>query len=189
MRLQRSEEFIDHGQDNLLAQRLKRYHCIQTVSEFRGKQPVDGLHGIGTVVLNRESDGALRNTLRTGVRGHDNDDVTEIGFAAVVVSERAVIHHLQQKIKNFWVRLLNFIEQDHRVRVFGYCIGQQTALIIANIAWRRANQTRYGMPLHVFRHIKPKQFEPQLHRQLFRYLCFTYPRRPSKQEATNGLVT
>ena len=85
-----------------------------------------------------------------GVGGHDQDDVTEIDRLAVVVGELPVIHHLQQDVEEIGVRLLDLVEQKHRVRVLVDGVGQQAALVEADIARRRADQARDRVPLHVF---------------------------------------
>ena len=53
---------------------------------------------------------------RADVGGHDQDDVAEVGLAAVVVGQRGVVHHLQQDVEDVRVRLLDLVEQQHRVR-------------------------------------------------------------------------
>ena len=50
--------------------------------------------------------------------------------------------------------LLDLIKQQHRIGVLVDGIGHQPALVKADIARRRANQPRNGMPLHIFRHVK-----------------------------------
>ena len=97
----------------------------------------------------------------TRVGGHHDDDVTEVRLAAVVVGERAVIHDLQQQVEHVRMRLLDFIEQQHAVRMLGDRLGQQAALIEADVARRRADQARHRMPLHVFRHVEAQELDAQ----------------------------
>jgi hypothetical protein len=75
-----------------------------------------------------------------GVGGHDDDHVAEVGLAAVVVGQRAVVHHLQQDVEDVRVRLLDLVEQQHAVRLLGDGLGQQAALVEADVARRRADQ-------------------------------------------------
>ena len=49
--------------------------------------------------------------LSTRVRCHHNDDISKVSFAAIVVSKRSVIKHLEKKIEDFGMSLLNFIKQ------------------------------------------------------------------------------
>jgi len=56
------------------------------------------------------------------------------------VGERAVVHHLQQDVENVRVRLLDLVEEQHRIRLLGDCLGQQPALIETDVPRRSANQ-------------------------------------------------
>ena len=47
----------------------------------------------------------------TGIGGHHQDHVPEVGFAAVGVGEDAAIHDLQEDIEDIRVRLLHFVQQ------------------------------------------------------------------------------
>jgi hypothetical protein len=51
------------------------------------------------------------------------------------------------------VRLLDFVEQHHRVRTAAHRLGEVTALLIADIARRRADQARHGVLLHELGHV------------------------------------
>ena len=53
------------------------------------------------------------------------------------------------------VGLLDLVEQEHRVRPAAHGLGQLSALVIADVAGRRAHQPRDGVLLHVLRHIDP----------------------------------
>src|SRR5690606_4796995 len=55
---------------------------------------------------------------------HDQDNMSKIGFFAVVVGERAMIHDLQEDIVDIRMSLLDFIEQKNSVRRFGDCFGE-----------------------------------------------------------------
>ena len=99
-----------------------------------------------------------------------------------------MIHHLQQQVKHFRVRLLDFIEQQHTMRVLVDCFCQQTALVIAHIARRGTDQARYSMSLHVFRHIKAYKLDTEHLGQLLGDLSLTNPCRAGKQKRTFGLL-
>ena len=85
---------------------------------------------------------------RAGIGRHDQHDVAEIDRLAVVVGQAAVIHHLQQDVEQVGMRLLDLVEQQHAMRVLVDRIGQQAALVVADIARRRADQAakRCGAP-------------------------------------------
>ena len=92
------------------------------------------------MVLFREANAPACALPGAGVGGHDQDDVAEIRLAAIGIGQFAVIHHLQQDIENIRVSLLHFIQQQHRVGVFGHRLGQQASLVEADIAGRRPHQ-------------------------------------------------
>ena len=62
--------------------------------------------------------------------------MAEVGLAAVVVGERPVIHDLQKNVEEVRMRLLDLVEQQHRVRRLVNRIGEQTTLVEADIAGR-----------------------------------------------------
>ena len=84
---------------------------------------------------------ALRHVGRARIRRHDEDDVAEVDLLAVVVGQLAVIHDLQQDVEQVGMRLLDLVEQQHAMRMLVDGVGQQAALIEADIAGRRADQT------------------------------------------------
>ena len=47
------------------------------------------------------------------------------------------------------------------MRILVDAVGQHAALVEAHIAGRCADQTAYGVFLHIFRHIEPHQFNAQ----------------------------
>src|SRR5690606_27972582 len=57
-----------------------------------------------------------------------------------------------------------------------------------DIAWRRTDQTRYGVALHVLGHVEANQLDTHRLRQLTRRLGFTNTDRAGEQERTDWLV-
>ena len=92
---------------------------------------------------------------RADVRGHDQDGVAEVDRAALAVGEAAVVEHLQQHVEDLAVRLLDLVEQDDRVRAPAHGLGQLAALVVADVAGRRADQARHRVPLLVLGHVDP----------------------------------
>ena len=88
-------------------------------------------------------------------------DVAEIDLLAVVVGELAMVHDLQQHVEKIRVRLLDFVEQQHAMRMLIDAIGEQAALVEADIAGRRADQARNGVPFHVFRHVEADELDAE----------------------------
>ena len=81
--------------------------------------------------------------------------MAEIRGAALTVGEAAVLHRLEQHVEHVGVRLLDLVEQHDLVRLAADALGQGATVVIADIARRRADHPRHGVPLHVFRHVEP----------------------------------
>ncbi len=64
------------------------------------------------------------------------------------------------------MRLLDFVQQEHAVRVLVHAIGQKAALVEPDIAGRRADQPRNRVALHVFRHVEAQQLDAERGSQL-----------------------
>ena len=52
------------------------------------------------VITLREADRRAAHLLGARVGRHDQDNVPEVGLAAIVVRQRAVIHDLQQQVED-----------------------------------------------------------------------------------------
>ena len=87
------------------------------------------------------------------VRGHDQHGVLEVDRAALAVGQAPVVHHLQQDVEDVVVGLLDLVEQDDRVRAPAHGLGELAALLVADVAGRRADEPRDGVLLHVLRHV------------------------------------
>jgi hypothetical protein len=81
----------------------------------------------------------LLDLVRAQVRGHDDHGVLEVDRAALAVGHAPVVEHLQEHVEHVRVRFLDLVEQDHRVRLPPYGFGQISALLVADIARRRAD--------------------------------------------------
>ena len=79
----------------------------------------------------------------------------------MVIGELPVVHHLQQDVEQVRVRLFDFVEQEHGMRMLVDRVGQKSALVVADIARRCANQPADGVALHIFGHVEP--FERDAH--------------------------
>jgi len=76
-----------------------------------------------------------------------------------------VIHYLQQDVK-----MSDAPSRSHpaaaRRAASADRLGQQSALIEADVARRRADQPAHRVPLHVLRHVEANQLDSQRERQL-----------------------
>ena len=87
------------------------------------------------------------------VRRHHDERVAEIDRAALAIGESAVIENLQQHVEHIGMRLLDLVEQHDLIGPPPHRLGERAALVIADIARRRADQPGDRMLLHVFRHV------------------------------------
>ena len=74
------------------------------------------------------------------VRRHDQHGVGEVDRAALAVGEAAVVEHLQQDVEHVGVGLLDLVEQHHRVGPAAHRLGELAALVVADVAGRRADE-------------------------------------------------
>ena len=173
MNLDLYQELVDNGLDHVHGERIKLDDGIQTVTELRGKHLLQDLHAVGRVILGGKSNGSPAHFLGARIRGHDQHHIAEVRLAAVVVRQRTVIHDLKQQVEYLWMRLLDLIEQQHAMWLFGDGLGQQTALIVPNVTRRCADQSAYRMPLHILGHVKPQQLDPHDPGKLPTDLCLS----------------
>lgn len=166
----------------------ERDDCIQPVAEFRRELAIDRLVVVAFPLTAGEAEGLACQVRRARIGGHDQDHVAEVHLLAVVVGEPAVIHDLQQHVVEIRVRLLDFVEQHHAMRMLVHAIGEQAALVEADIAGRRANQARHGVPLHVFGHVEAQQLDAERRRELLCNLGLADAGRTREQIAADRLL-
>mmetsp|Transcript_42787 Transcript_42787/g.128462 ORF Transcript_42787/g.128462 Transcript_42787/m.128462 type:complete len:340 (+) Transcript_42787:615-1634(+) len=96
-----------------------------------------------------------RKDLRAAQVGrHDDERVFEADRLALRVGDAPVVQDLQQHVEDVHVRLFNLIKEDDAVGAALDRVSQQAALIVADIAWGRADEPRHRMLLHVLRHVE-----------------------------------
>ena len=128
---------------------------------------------------------------RADVRGHDEDGVLEVDRVAEAVGQLAVFKHLQQDVEDIRMRLLDFVEQDDRIRRTLDALGELAAFLVADVSRRRADQLRDRMLLHELRHIEADErllaAEEELG-QRARHLRFADAGRAEEEEAADGAM-
>ena len=134
-----------------------------------------------------EAVGRLGEIGRARVGGHDQDHVAEVDLLAVVIGQLAVIHDLQQHVEQVRMRLLDLVEQQHAMRMLVDAVGQQAALVEADIAGRRADQPRDRVALHVFRHVEADELDAERRRKLLRDFGLADAGRAGEQVAADRL--
>ena len=182
------QELVHHPHDDFRIQRLEGNGGIEAVAELGREQALDLGHLVTHFTLGRETDDGLLHRLGAGVGGHDQDDVTEVGLPAVVVGQRAVIHHLQQDVVDVRVGFLDFIKEQHAVGLLVDLFGQEAALVKTDVARRGADQPRHGMAFHVFGHVEAHQFDAQRVGQLAGDFGLADAGRAAEQEGADRLL-
>ena len=133
----------------------------------------------------------VHQKLRTEVRGHDDQRVAEIDGAALAIGQAAVVEHLQQHVEDIRVCLLDLVEQHDLIRPPPHRFGERAALVIADIARRRADQPRDRMFLHVFGHVEANHrglVVEQIFRQRLRQLGLADAGGPQEHERAHRTV-
>src|SRR6185312_10272334 len=115
----------------------------EPVEDHRVVDPVEelGLEGGRQHLFDRRADPLVDlvadDPVGADVRGHDQHRVGEADRAALAVGEPAVVHDLQEGVEDVRVRLLDLVEEDHRVRPAADRLGQLAALLVADVAGGR----------------------------------------------------
>ncbi len=107
-------------------------------------------------VLGRKSQVlGLHDFLGPGITCHDDNRILEVHLAALGIRNPAIVKDLQEDIEYIGVGLFNLVEENDGVRVLPHLLGELTALLVADIARRRADHLCHGLLLHVFGHVDP----------------------------------
>ena len=129
--------------------------------------------------------------LGTQVRGHQNQGVLEVHRTALAVRQTSIVKHLQQRIEHVRMRLLDFIEQNHAVRMRTHSFGQLAAFFVPHVSRRSTDQTAYAMLFHIFAHVDTDKRVfaiEKFHSQSLRQFRLTHARRAQEEETANRRV-
>ncbi len=91
--------------------------------------------------------------LRSEVAREDEDGVAEVDRAALAVGEATVVQHLQQDVEQIRMRLLDLVEQHHRVGATTNGLRELAALFVADVARRGTDEARHRVLLGVLAHV------------------------------------
>ena len=142
---------VDDAGEVVGAQRGEHDDLVEPVQELGLERlPHHPHHGL---LLEFGLQALVGQVLRTQVAGHDQNHVAKVDRAALTVGEPSVIEHLQQNVEHLGVRLLDLVEQDHRVRTPPHRFGELTALFVADVPGRGADQARDRVLLAVLAHV------------------------------------
>ena len=93
----------------------------------------------------------------TQIRRHDDHAVFEVDRVAEAIGQLPVFKDLQQNVVDVRMRLLDFVEQNDRIRIALHALRQLAALLITDIAGGRTDQLGHRMLLHKLRHVEADQ--------------------------------
>src|SRR6202521_2324352 len=163
---------VDDLPDLRSGKALEDYHRDNSIEELRAENQlqllvdlllgvlVAPLHLIRLVYhggLEAQRSAGLVDIANAQVGSHDDDRVGEVDHLALGIAQAAVFQDLQQHVEDFGMCLLDLVEQDHRVGPASHRFGQLSAFVVADIAGRRADQSRGGVALHELRHVELDQ--------------------------------
>ena len=109
------------------------------------------------VVARVEADAGLQPGRRAEVAGHDHDRVAEVDRAPLAVRDPAVVEHLQQQVEDVRVCLLDLVQQDDAEGPPADQFGQTAAVVVPDVARRRADDPAHGVTLLILGHVEPDQ--------------------------------
>lgn len=64
---------------------------------------------------------------------------------------------LEQEVEHVWVRLLDFVEENHTVGVPAHRLCEHAAVPEATVAWRGSDELADGVFLHALAHVDAHQ--------------------------------
>src|SRR3954463_5653988 len=157
------QQEVDDLLDLVLLQLVEDDDLVDAVEELGAEDLLELSHDpvlhvvVGhamVVVADREPERRVaRDLRRPDVRGHDHDGVPEVHRAALRVGQATVLEDLQEDVEDVRVGLLDLVEQEHRVRLAAPRLCELAALVVADVAGRRADEARHRVLLHVLRHV------------------------------------
>src|SRR2546427_828497 len=176
--------------DVLLVQGVEHDDLVDAVDELGPELGLHlghdrGLDEAGIVSLH------LLDHVRAEVGGHHDYRVLEIHGAALAVGHAAVVEHLQEHVEHVGMSLFDLVEQDHAVGFSAHRLGEVAALLVADVAGRRADEARDRMLLHEFGHVDADEmvFRVEQERgERLAQLGLAHAGRTEGQEGAVGLV-
>ena len=106
------------------------------------------------LVADREAERLVLRDLRgADVRRHDHDRVPEVDLPALGVRQLPVLEDLEEDVEDVRMGLLDLVEEHDRVRLAADGLGELAALVVADVARRRADEPGHRVLLHVLRHV------------------------------------
>ena len=137
-------EWLEHHDFVYPVEELWSYACLEHIYDLAPalvqKEAAPALSIIGTA-SGREPVHIGLDYVGTHIGCHYQYGVLEIDRTALVVGQTTVVEHLEQYVEHVWMRLLYLVEQHHRIWLPPDRLGQLSALVIADVSRRSANET------------------------------------------------
>src|SRR5262249_50543715 len=134
--------------DFILCQWRKHNDLVDSVSEFRRESLFGCLDHLATDLIHiRQRFSAkperlhvLFEIIRAEVGSHDHDGVGQIHLLATAISNPTFVKRLEKEVQQVRGRLLDFVQQQNRVRIVSQPLGENAAALAANDAARHPNE-------------------------------------------------
>src|SRR5262249_33928098 len=105
------------------------------------------------------------------------------------IGQPSVLQHLEQHVKDLGMCLLNLVEEHHAVGASLDGLGELPRLIVADVAWRRTDQSCGVVMLHELGHINLNERILAAKERRGQGPCqlrFTNTSRPDEDKGTDG---
>ena len=132
---------------------MEQDDLVEPIQEFGAEVSAHHVHHLRLYILDVLPVFHLCQELAAQVAGEDDQRVGEIDHPALPVGQAAIVEHLEQDVEDVGVRLLDLVEQHHLVGAAAHRLRQHPALVIADIARRRADQAGDRVLLHELAHV------------------------------------
>ena len=152
---QAADHDVDYAAEILARERTEHDRFVQTVEKLRTEGAAKLLHDRPLRLLGNAAVGGntVKQILAAEVGGQDDDGVLEVHRASLRVGDTPVVEYLEQDVEHIRVRLFDLVEQHHAVGLAPHGLGELSALVVADVSGRRADETRHGEFLHVLGHV------------------------------------
>src|SRR2546425_1019299 len=164
-----SQQQINNQVEFCPTQSMEDHDLVDTVDELGPEHTLQPLHClradhlmllIASILSLRRQEADAHRSFHIGatsVTGHDDHGILEVYRTALTIGQTPIIHDLQQSVEYLWMCLLDLVHQDHAIGTTSYLLGQLTAFVVSNIAWRATKQARNRVRLHILRHIESNE--------------------------------
>jgi hypothetical protein len=133
----------------------------------------------------------LADVLDADVARHEHDAAREVDRLSLAVGEHALVHELQEQVVDLLVRLLELVEQDHAGPLLLDGLGELAALVVPDVAGRRADElgvlVGQGVLAAVDAH-EVREAAVEVARQRLGHLGLARARRPDHEEDADRLA-